>query len=47
MNYADKIGLGKILNNIKSYEKENSSFWSCPKLLEQLVSEGRKFKDLN
>jgi 3-hydroxyacyl-CoA dehydrogenase len=47
MNYADKIGLDKILNNIKSYEKENSSFWSCPKLLEQLVSEGKKFKDLN
>ncbi len=47
MNYADKIGLDKILNNIKSYEKENSSFWSCPKLLEQLVNEGRKFKDLN
>ena len=47
MNYADKIGLDKILNNIKSYEKENPSFWSCPKLLEQLVNEGRKFKDLN
>ena len=39
--------LDKILNNIKSYEKENFSFWSRPKLLEQLVSEGRKFKDLN
>ena len=47
MNYADQIGLDKILNNIKNYEKENSSFWSCPKLLEQLVSEGKKFKDLN
>ena len=47
MNYADQIGLDKILSNIKNYEKENSSFWSCPKLLEQLVSEGKKFKDLN
>ena len=44
---SGEIIMNPKLNNIKSFEKENSSFWRCPKLLEQLVSEGRKFKDLN
>tara|TARA_Y100000813_G_C24051558_1_gene299473 strand:+ start:304 stop:447 length:144 start_codon:yes stop_codon:yes gene_type:complete len=47
MNYADSIGLEKILNNIKNYEKEDPRFWKCPDLLTKLVSENKCFKDLN
>ena len=47
MNYADSIGLDKILNNIKNYEKEEPRFWKCPNLLTKLVSENKCFKDLN
>ena len=47
MNYADSIGLEKILNNIKNYEKEDPRFWKCPNLLTKLVSENKCFKDLN
>ncbi len=47
MNYADSIGLDKVLNNIKIYEKENPRFWKCPDLLTKLVSENKSFKDLN
>ena len=47
MNYADSIGLDKILNNIKNYEKEDPRFWKCPNLLTKLVSENKCFKDLN
>ena len=47
MNYADSIGLDKILNNIKNYEKEDPRFWKCPNLLTKLISENKCFKDLN
>ena len=47
MNYADSIGLDKVLNNIKNYEKEDPRFWKCPDLLLKLVSEKKSFKDLN
>ena len=36
MNYADQIGLDKILSNIKNYEKENSSFGVAQSYLSNL-----------
>ncbi|KZK79268.1 Fatty acid oxidation complex subunit alpha [Pseudovibrio sp. Ad13] len=47
MQYADEIGLEKILNNIKVYAQEDVYFWQPAKLLEKLVSSGKTFADLN
>jgi 3-hydroxyacyl-CoA dehydrogenase len=47
MHYADHVGLEKILNDIKAFEAEEPTFWKPAPLLEKLVSEGRKFGDLN
>ncbi|WP_083417501.1 3-hydroxyacyl-CoA dehydrogenase NAD-binding domain-containing protein [Pseudovibrio denitrificans] len=47
MQYADEIGLEKILSNIKAYAEEDGYFWQPAKLLEELVASGRSFADLN
>ncbi|WP_372887801.1 3-hydroxyacyl-CoA dehydrogenase NAD-binding domain-containing protein, partial [Shimia sp.] len=47
LHYADTVGLEKILNDIKTFQKEDDYFWQPAPLLEQLVAEGRKFADLN
>ena len=47
MQYADTVGLEKVLNDIKTYQKEDDYFWQPAPLLEQLVAEGKTFSSLN
>lgn len=47
MHYADTVGLEKILNDIKAYQKEDAYFWQPAPLLEQLVAGGKSFASLN
>lgn len=47
MFWADAIGLDKILETLKKFEKEYGEVWKPAPLLEKLVSEGKGFKDLN
>ncbi|MCK7545317.1 3-hydroxyacyl-CoA dehydrogenase NAD-binding domain-containing protein [Marinobacter bryozoorum] len=47
MFWADQIGLDKILDAIKKYQKEvGGKQWEPSPLLEKLVAEGKKFGDL-
>lgn len=47
LKWADITGLAGILSDIKDFAKEDPYFWQPAPLLEQLVSEGRSFDDLN
>ncbi|WP_127115459.1 3-hydroxyacyl-CoA dehydrogenase NAD-binding domain-containing protein [Shimia sediminis] len=47
LHYADTVGLEKILNDIKAFQKEDDFFWQPAPLLEQLVAEGKTFASLN
>ncbi|MDK3074788.1 3-hydroxyacyl-CoA dehydrogenase NAD-binding domain-containing protein [Sedimentitalea sp. JM2-8] len=47
LKWADLQGLPGLLEDIKSYAKEDPYFWEPAPLLEQLVAEGRNFDDLN
>ncbi|MEQ9692987.1 FAD-dependent oxidoreductase [Shimia sp. SDUM112013] len=47
LHYADTVGLDKILNDIKIFQKEDDFFWQPAPLLEKLAAEGGKFADLN
>ncbi|MBN1848549.1 MAG: enoyl-CoA hydratase/isomerase family protein [Deltaproteobacteria bacterium] len=47
MFYADSIGLKKILDKIKAFEKTHGNTWRPSALLEKLVNEGKEFKDLH
>ena len=47
LHYADTVGLEKILNDIKTFQKEDDFFWQPAPLLEQLVAEGKTFASLN
>lgn len=47
MKYADMVGLPKILEAIRSFEKEDPLFWKPAPLLERLVAEGKDFSSLN
>lgn len=47
LKWADLQGLPALLDDIKSYAKEDAFFWKPAPLLEQLVAEGRTFDDLN
>lgn len=47
MQYADTVGLSKILSDIKRFAEEDAHFWQAAPLLEQLVAEGRTFASLN
>lgn len=47
MYWADTIGLGKILADIKSFAPEAPLFWKPSPLLVELVKEGRNFGSLN
>ena len=47
MFWADQIGLDKILDAVKKYQKEvGGTQWEPSPLLEKLVAEGKKFSDL-
>lgn len=47
MKWADMQGLPALLEDIKSWAKEDGYFWEPAPLLEKLVAEGRNFDDLN
>ena len=47
MKYADGYGLGKMLDNIRTYETEDPVFWKPSPLLVDLVTAGHTFEDLN
>ncbi|WP_017757987.1 3-hydroxyacyl-CoA dehydrogenase NAD-binding domain-containing protein, partial [Pseudacidovorax intermedius] len=47
MKYADKVGLPKVLDDIRTFAKEDALFWKPAPLLEKLVAEGRDFSSLN
>jgi 3-hydroxyacyl-CoA dehydrogenase len=46
MWWADSVGLPKILERIKAFQAEMGDQWTPAPLLEQLVAEGKGFKDL-
>ena len=48
MQYADTIGLKKIVETLKGFqEQDGDDFWQPAALLEKLVAEGKTFADLN
>ncbi|MBU3913939.1 3-hydroxyacyl-CoA dehydrogenase, partial [bacterium] len=47
MFYGDLVGLEKILDTLKKFQKEFGDDWKPAPLLEKLVSEGKNFNDLN
>lgn len=47
MQYADTVGVGKILADIKRFAEEDPHFWQAAPLLEKLAAEGRNFASLN
>ncbi len=47
MKYADMVGLPKILEDIRTFAKEDPLFWKPAPLLEKLVAEGKDFSSLN
>lgn len=47
LKWADLQGLPALLDDIKSYAREDEYFWQPAPLLEQLVAEGKTFDDLN
>ncbi|MDP9102520.1 MAG: 3-hydroxyacyl-CoA dehydrogenase NAD-binding domain-containing protein [Pseudomonadota bacterium] len=46
MHWADSVGLPKILAKVKEFEATMGEQWKPAALLEQLVAEGKGFKDL-
>jgi 3-hydroxyacyl-CoA dehydrogenase len=46
MFWADKQGLGKILDDIRKFQQEYGDFWKPAPLLERLVAEGKTFASL-
>ena len=47
MQYADTVGLDKILRDIKRFAEEDAFLWQPAPLLTRLVAEGKTFADLN
>ena len=47
MFWADKVGLDKILDEIKGFQVKFGSHWKPAKLLEYMVKEKKNFIDLN
>jgi 3-hydroxyacyl-CoA dehydrogenase len=47
MQWADMTGLAKVLEDIRSFAKEDPLFWQPAPLLVKLVEEGRNFASLN
>lgn len=46
MFWADKQGLGNILEDIRQFQQEYGDFWTPAPLLERLVAEGKTFASL-
>ncbi|MGL1921513.1 MAG: 3-hydroxyacyl-CoA dehydrogenase NAD-binding domain-containing protein [Hyphomicrobiales bacterium] len=47
MQYADTIGLDKILATVERLSKQDPHFWVASPLLKKLVAEGKNFASLN
>ena len=47
MQYADTVGLNKILADIERFAQEDDFLWQPASLLKRLVAEGKTFADLN
>lgn len=47
MQYADSIGLDKILATIERLAQQDAHFWVASPLLKQLVADGKNFSSLN
>ncbi|MCY4304435.1 MAG: 3-hydroxyacyl-CoA dehydrogenase NAD-binding domain-containing protein [Aestuariivita sp.] len=47
LKWADQQGLSALLSDIRNYGKMDADFWRPAPLLEQLVTDGRVFDDLN
>lgn len=47
LHYADTVGLEKVLNDIKIFQKEDPHFWQPAPLLDELVANGKTFASLN
>ena len=47
MKYADTYGLENILNDLKTFEKEDPLFWKPSELIIELVKKGNNFDSLN
>lgn len=47
LKWADIVGLEGLLEDIKGYAEDDPYFWQPAPLLEQLVTQGRTFDDLN
>ncbi|MGH7075143.1 MAG: 3-hydroxyacyl-CoA dehydrogenase NAD-binding domain-containing protein [Stellaceae bacterium] len=45
MFYADTVGLGSVLDDIKRFHERDGFYWQPAPLLEQLVREGKTFAD--
>lgn len=47
MHYADTLGLPQVLENIRTYARQDPIFWQPSPLLEALVARGDNFASLN
>jgi 3-hydroxyacyl-CoA dehydrogenase len=47
MWYADAVGLKKVLERIREFEKQHGALWAPAPLLKQLADEGRTFADFD
>ncbi len=47
MKYADMYGIDRILQDIQEFSEEDPFFWKPSELLQDLVSKGQTFDDLN
>ena len=47
MQWADSVGLDKVLADIEAFAQEDAQFWKPSPLLVELVQQGRNFDSLN
>ncbi|WP_019938264.1 3-hydroxyacyl-CoA dehydrogenase NAD-binding domain-containing protein [Bordetella sp. FB-8] len=47
MKYADRVGLDKVLADIREFAKQDALFWKPSPLIEKLVAQGNNFDSLN
>jgi 3-hydroxyacyl-CoA dehydrogenase len=47
MWYADTVGLARVLERIREFEKRHGDVWTPSKLLERLAEAGRTFGDFD
>jgi 3-hydroxyacyl-CoA dehydrogenase len=47
MQYADTVGLDKVLADIRTFAQEDPLFWKASPLLVELVERGENFASLN